>query len=297
VEGDSLRCFYHGWMYDGTGQCVEQPAEPEPFCQRIKIHSYPTQEYLGLIWAYLGEGEPPPLRRIPQIEEETDTCFRILRGGRIAPYNYANIMENDPAHVPFVHRDTQFFTDIPRVSAEEMEYGSKETVTFTGREGYVHRIMPNGRVFVTPIIGGGGWTENFIFQMPVDDESHLGFGIQYHHADPATAAETRERLMGQGANPFPGTLAEVAASVLRGELTLAEVDQGGPALVNLQDLVSQWGQGTIRDSINERLGRSDTGVIMLRRLWERELHALAEGRPLKPWTIPERIELTADYHG
>ncbi|MBM2811513.1 MAG: hypothetical protein HW416_2272 [Chloroflexi bacterium] len=32
VEGDTLRCFYHGWRYDGSGQCVEQPAEPEPFC-------------------------------------------------------------------------------------------------------------------------------------------------------------------------------------------------------------------------------------------------------------------------
>ena len=26
VEGDCIRCFYHGWKYDGTGQCVEQPA-------------------------------------------------------------------------------------------------------------------------------------------------------------------------------------------------------------------------------------------------------------------------------
>jgi len=39
VEGDNLRCFYHGWMYGPDGQCVEQPAEPEPFCQRIKIRS------------------------------------------------------------------------------------------------------------------------------------------------------------------------------------------------------------------------------------------------------------------
>src|SRR4029434_9825006 len=40
VEGDNLRCFYHGWMYDGSGQCVEQPAEPETVCSRITINSY-----------------------------------------------------------------------------------------------------------------------------------------------------------------------------------------------------------------------------------------------------------------
>ena len=57
----TIRCRYHGWMYDGSGQCVEQPLEDRPFCERVRIRSYPTQEYLGLIFAYLGEGEPPPI--------------------------------------------------------------------------------------------------------------------------------------------------------------------------------------------------------------------------------------------
>ena len=70
VEGENLRCFYHGWMYDGSGQCVEQPAEPKPFCETVRIRSFPTKEYLALIWVYLGEGEPPPFRRYPEFEEE-----------------------------------------------------------------------------------------------------------------------------------------------------------------------------------------------------------------------------------
>ena len=101
VEGDNLRCFYHGWTYDGSGQCVEQPAEPEPFCSRIKIRSYPVREYLGLIWAYLGEGEPPPFRRVPQLEAEDELCIAgTIGGGRVLPFNYVNNMENDPGHVP-----------------------------------------------------------------------------------------------------------------------------------------------------------------------------------------------------
>src|SRR3954464_8110015 len=52
VEGDAIRCFYHGWMYDGGGQCVEQPAEPQPFCEKVRIGSYPVRDYLGLIFAY-----------------------------------------------------------------------------------------------------------------------------------------------------------------------------------------------------------------------------------------------------
>jgi 5,5'-dehydrodivanillate O-demethylase len=229
-------------------------------------------------------------------QQETETDIRVLRGGRIAPYNYANIMENDPAHVPFVHRETQFFTDLPRVSAEEMEYGSKETVTFSNRVGYVHRIMPAGRLFVTPI-QERGWTENFIFQVPVDDESHLGFGIQFNHLKSADAVPAfRARIEAQIANALRGNLAEIAERVLRGEVGLEEF-KDHPNLVNLQDLVSQLGQGIIRDINAERLGRADSGVVMLRKLWERELRALAEGRATTPWPIPERIELTPDYHG
>lgn len=70
VEGECIRCFYHGWKYDGTGQCVEQPAEDESFAKKVKIRSYPTQEYLGLIFAYFGEGTVPPFSRYPQLEEE-----------------------------------------------------------------------------------------------------------------------------------------------------------------------------------------------------------------------------------
>src|SRR6266545_4763043 len=59
VEGENVRCRYHGWMYDGSGQCLEQPLEDRPFCERVKIRSLPAQEYLGLIFVYLGGGEAP----------------------------------------------------------------------------------------------------------------------------------------------------------------------------------------------------------------------------------------------
>src|SRR5256885_1220571 len=53
VEGDCLRCFYHGWKYDASGQCTEMPAEDPGFPPKVGIASYPTEEYLGLIFAYL----------------------------------------------------------------------------------------------------------------------------------------------------------------------------------------------------------------------------------------------------
>jgi 5,5'-dehydrodivanillate O-demethylase len=47
VEGDTLRCRYHGWRYDAMGQCVEQPNEDRPFCDKVKMPVYPTREYAG----------------------------------------------------------------------------------------------------------------------------------------------------------------------------------------------------------------------------------------------------------
>jgi len=61
-DAEGLRCCYHGWMFDRTGQCVEMPAEAphSTFPQRVKIPGYAVQEMGGLIFAYLGP-EPAPL--------------------------------------------------------------------------------------------------------------------------------------------------------------------------------------------------------------------------------------------
>jgi len=63
-EESGLRCSYHGWKYDVTGQCVEIPSEPDnpKLCQRMKLKSYPLVERGGVLWTYMGPAEKrPPL--------------------------------------------------------------------------------------------------------------------------------------------------------------------------------------------------------------------------------------------
>ena len=63
-EENGLRCAYHGWKYDVTGQCVEVPSEPEAsgFCKKIKLASYACVEMGDVIWLYMGAPErKPPL--------------------------------------------------------------------------------------------------------------------------------------------------------------------------------------------------------------------------------------------
>src|ERR671935_1530048 len=60
-EDGGLRCSFHGWLFDVTGQCLQTPAEPEssPLCRNIKQPAYPVAERSGVLWAYMGPGEPP----------------------------------------------------------------------------------------------------------------------------------------------------------------------------------------------------------------------------------------------
>jgi 5,5'-dehydrodivanillate O-demethylase len=54
VEDRGLRCHYHGWLYDGTGRCLEQPfeeiARPEArFKDKIALSAYPVEAKAGLL--------------------------------------------------------------------------------------------------------------------------------------------------------------------------------------------------------------------------------------------------------
>jgi 5,5'-dehydrodivanillate O-demethylase len=79
--------------------------------------------------------------------------------------------------------------------------------------------------------------------------------------------------------------------VRRGEIHIEEL-KDHPEIVGIQDDVAQLGQGVIADRENEYLGRSDAGIILLRKLWLRELDALAAGRPLKAWRWTSGLDAT-----
>src|SRR6202451_3880243 len=67
-EDCGLRCPYHGWKYDVTGQCVELPSEPESSGLRakIKLNSYPLIERGGILWTFMGPAEYQP--SLPEYE-------------------------------------------------------------------------------------------------------------------------------------------------------------------------------------------------------------------------------------
>jgi 5,5'-dehydrodivanillate O-demethylase oxygenase subunit len=293
VEGDCLRCFYHGWKYDGSGQCVEMPAEDPSFPPKIRIRSYPTEEYLGLVFAYFGEDEPPPLPRYPELEEpgllETGTFVR--------PCSYFNHMELDLIHIAFVHRDSpeaeSGLVGIPRVECEETEYGFVMRAWRGDRAQVQHRIMPNVSYFkVYPKDIESGWRDRVAWRVPLDDEHYVSFSVDLVHVTGNAARVYEERRAAAAAAARARTVlpvTETAQAVLAGQTRIEDVRDQVADLVFLQDEVALCGQGATPDHRYNHLQPSDTMVVLLREIWARELKALAEGRPLKAWRRPARL--------
>src|SRR2546422_95912 len=80
-EEDGLRCVYHGWKFDTSGQCVDMPSEPAEsnFKTKIKASAYPCVERNGIVWTYMGPRDtPPPLPELfPNLDEQGNVWLRL----------------------------------------------------------------------------------------------------------------------------------------------------------------------------------------------------------------------------
>jgi 5,5'-dehydrodivanillate O-demethylase len=76
-----------------------------------------------------------------------------------------------------------------------------------------------------------------------------------------------------------------------------DVPPDRPDIVMIQDAISCVGQGTEREREDDNLGASDRVVSMLRRLWTREMRAIAEGGKVKRWKIPKSLQTTRGVVG
>jgi 5,5'-dehydrodivanillate O-demethylase len=282
------------------------PAEDASFPPKVKIRSYPTEEYLGLIFAYLGDAGgsdpgafgPPPLPRFRDLEGPGVQEPRAY----VTPCNYFQNIENGPdfVHVAFTHRDLERGYDgLPRQEAEETAYGMAHRCHFPdGKLRLQHHLMPNLlRNNIPPQDPAEtDWRDCIFWRVPIDDERHWVFAAVLVHVTGDAAEEYQARRQSRPV-PDPRATEEAAAAVLRGELRADDLVRYPRPIVaiNAQDFVAQAGQGRIADRERERLGRSDVAVIALRQLWTRELQAVAAGQPVTPWTYPERLVALGGY--
>src|SRR5258706_2142154 len=293
VEGDDIRCLYHGWKFDCSGQCVEQPAEDAGFARKVKARSWPTREQMGLVFAYFGEGEPPAWPPYPQPPQQgLIHCWNV----ETVPCNWLQCYENtaDEVHVAFVHRpggSHAKMAELPVITAGETNWGMLRhgTRRSTGEVRHTLHYMPNTTRVIVPPLGGfdgvGGWQEIYFNFTPIDDETHLWL-ITSHVK--VTGAEA-ERFLAQKKGFLEKVRAapkvmDLARDVWAGRRRLVDIEH--PELAMVQDIAVQAGQGVNADRSSEHLGPSDAGIIVWRKILAREMQAIAQGRPAKKWRTP-----------
>ena len=112
-EEGLLECPYHGWSFDGGGQCQRVPQALEntqPNNRRSRCASLPTATGQGLLFVWMGApdaADPRQLPLVPALEENPDS-WTVQDTFRDLPMDAVTLLENvlDVSHVPFTHHKT-----------------------------------------------------------------------------------------------------------------------------------------------------------------------------------------------
>ncbi len=301
-EERGLRCAYHGWVYDETGQCIEQPYEetedPEGnFKDKVNTKAYPVQELSGLIFAYLGRKPEPLLPRWDLYAmEDVD---RDIGYAEIS-CNWLQIMENslDPVHVEWLHQNFYNYV-VDQMGKKELQRKRQrhEKVGFDVFEhGIVKRRILEGEteesddwrvghpmVFPNMLrqgnLGRGG--AGFQIRVPIDDThtAHWWYRCYQKKGNPKDQAPEEIPFYKV---PVPGLNEEGLP-----QWDILDNNSG-------QDIAAWITQGPVVDRTAETLGRSDKGIILYRRQLEEQVGLMEAGKdPMNVFRDPARNKYIA----
>jgi phenylpropionate dioxygenase-like ring-hydroxylating dioxygenase large terminal subunit len=118
LEGDAVRCMYHGLRFAGTGKCTQIPGQ-DMIPPKLRVRSYPVEQRSHFIWIWMGEAEaadPALIVDLPYLHYDA---------------NYLLIVDNlsDFAHLAFVHTRTLG-------GSEEYAFVTKPTVIERQQRGF-----------------------------------------------------------------------------------------------------------------------------------------------------------------
>ena len=287
-EDCGLRCSYHGWKYDVTGQCIDVPSEPQgsEFAKRIKLKNYPLIELGGILWTYMG----PPETQPPQPEWEFATVPRTntISTKRLQECNWLQALEGgiDSSHVSFLHR-SDLNTDPLFRNARGNQYNLSdlrpvfEVVESPGGL-YIgaRRNADNGNYYwritqwvipnFTMIPPRGDHSLHGHFWVPIDDDNCWTWSYEYHPIRPLTEEEVTAVREGKGVHVKvdPKTYHPLANKDNDYLIDRAAQKAGktfsGVYGFGMQDASLQESMGPIVDRTKENLVSTDNGIIMAR---------------------------------
>jgi phthalate 4,5-dioxygenase oxygenase subunit len=306
LEDGGLRCPFHGWLFDVAGKCLETPAEPPEsnLCANIRQKAYPVVEKSGILFAYLGAGEPPAFPDFDCFLAPSTHTF-AFKG--LIECNWLQSLEVgvDPVHTSFLHRffedddPTQsygkVFRDVtrdsdmpmsrimreftrPQIEVEPTEYGFRlvtlRRISDTSTHVRVTNLMfPNA--FVIPMSREMTITQ---WHVPVDDEKHYWHAIFTSFGEPVNKDEMRRQRLALYQLPdyVPNRNKRNDYGFDPHEQE-SETFTGMGADINVHDQWACESMGAIQDRTQEHLGTSDKAIVAYRKLLRGALDQAAKG--------------------
>jgi phenylpropionate dioxygenase-like ring-hydroxylating dioxygenase large terminal subunit len=287
-EENGLRCVYHGWKYDVTGQCVDQMNEPEQFAAKIRAVAYPTVELGGVIWAYMGpqDKQPPPPRfdwtQVPEthraVSKGVEECnwLQALEGGVDTSHFTImhRVLKKDSPHGGVAVDTPGVRGGAPTLEVDVTDYG----YAYFGirpldgaqyARGY-HYVMPFTQIRPpnsdVPEVHGHIW-------VPMDDENCMVWNFYYAYSGPPMAEQSKRSA--DAGNAYGTHVdAENGFRPLRNRANGWGIDRDiqrtetftGVDGINQQDRAVQESMGRIVDRSGEHLGPADKAIIATRKL-------------------------------
>ena len=291
-ENCGLRCLYHGWKMDVSGNVLEMVSEPAAsgMVAKVKHLAYPVKEWGGFVWAYMGPADTLPEFQPPAWAPTADTQVTIAKA--IIPCNWAQILEGaiDSAHSSSLHSsdmvparvDSAKATDsmwlrpstdkAPRLQVERGSYGFRYAAIRRPISNAAVNDYVRSTVFVAPtavLIPPNNLYNVANINVPLDDTNTAFYFIAWGH--PAQTPDTAawRKFLGQTV----GVDLDGKYVPLRNRTNHFWQDRGAMKAGNFtgitgfpnQDIAMWVTMGPIADRTHERLGASDVAVVEFRK--------------------------------
>lgn len=306
-EDGGLRCLYHGWKVNVSGQVIDMPSEPAASClaQKVQQKTYPTHEHGGLVWAYMGPLESMGAFAPPPFAPSADTRVSIAK--IIIDCNWAQILEGaiDSAHSSSLHS-----TDItpsrgdrtkttstlmlrpttdkaPRIQVQPTPYGMKYVAIRRPIQNAATQDYVRMTLFVAPftvMIPPNSVYGLANVNVPIDDTHTAFYFIAWSEGAQAgiDQAEWRKFLaaeVGPDLDPAYRKLRNLANGYMQDREAMKSGSYTGIRGIPNQDIVMWETMGAIADRTAERLGASDQAIVAFRRVMVEALKSFADGEP------------------
>ena len=312
-EENGLRCPYHGWKFDVTGQCVDVPSEEPAFCRKIRLKAYPLVEKGGILWAYMGDPDKKP--PLPEFEFANVEPEQRFISKRFQECNWLQAMEGgiDSSHVSFLH-SMNLDSDPLFKGAGGNKYNLSdmkpvfEVVDNPGGlligarrmaedDQYYWRITPWIMPSFTMVPPRGDHPVHGHFWIPINDENCWAWSFDYKSQRDLTADEREAMKDGLGIHCkyIPGTFIPLANKsndyLMDREAQRKGITYSGIEGIAIQDASLQESMGPICDRTNEKLAPTDKGIMMARRMMFKAIRNLQEKDERPPGVDPEQHKI------